>query len=309
MFSGNLFSGLQAPGLFSSKAKTVIDLKTSIEEPKTLIGEKAKALTRCVRLGLEVPDGMIVTTLVSRQFAADRVSLAPQVKDQILQGISELEKKSDRVFFKHGFDATTKKFPMLLSVRQSPVLGFPGMGTVLNVGINMNVMETMRTATGRNTYVLDTYRRFLQDWGTHVQGIPMERYKNIVDDRTTSLGLRSGHSVSEQPFNTSANFSSDNTRSSLTTFMPPTFQHLNQFSYSELESIVREFEKITTYPVDPRDQLFQVVEAMFHNYNSIEARSFRAAHNIKSEGTAGEYVSPSLPLSLPLSLSCASLTH
>jgi pyruvate, orthophosphate dikinase len=88
------------------------------------------------------------------------------------------------------------EFPLLLSIRQSPVQGSPGMATVLNLGINSNVMEQMRQVTGRNLFVLDTYRRFLQDWGTHVLNIPNQRYQSIIDLKIKNLGVRSAHSVS-----------------------------------------------------------------------------------------------------------------
>ena len=165
-----------------------------------VVGDKGAALARILRNDLSVPNGFVLTTAVP--WGIDRTSLPDDVWKEVCDAVNRLARSTGRAF-PATFDTQGQlanggalSMPLLLSVRQSPVGGHPDAKTILNIGMNSEVMNRMRSASGRPLYVLDTYRRFLLDWGTKVKGIPAAQYKAVVDEALFRLNARSIHSVS-----------------------------------------------------------------------------------------------------------------
>jgi pyruvate,orthophosphate dikinase len=193
-----------------NKPERIVDLKSVRDYESDTLGDKGAALARMIKNDLTVPNGFVICTQISREWSVDRTKLTAETRNEIFKAVINLEKSTGREFFdyhsKTGKITPSQgplpeitaplKLPLLLSVRESPLGAAPDTATVLNLGMNKSVMERMRSITGRPLFVLDTYRRFLFDWGTKMKKIPKESYQTIVDETVKRLGLRSAHSVS-----------------------------------------------------------------------------------------------------------------
>jgi len=207
-----------------SSSERVVELSKVNGLESDVLGDKGAALARITNADLTVPNGFIVTSNVSKEWGVDRTTMTADMKADIISSITKLEKYSGRTFFTNtpvlsstpatyplGQPTTAQpqqvvsgvttsimatKLPLLLSVRESPVGALCDADTILNIGMNKGVMERMRLITGRPLFVLDTYRRFLYDWGHKMKGIPAEAYQKAVDATVKRLGLKSVHAVS-----------------------------------------------------------------------------------------------------------------
>jgi hypothetical protein len=149
-------------GLFGLKKSMIVPIEDSKNVSSDKIGEKGSAVSRILKCGLPVPRGFILTTDVKEEY--NGTSLSDVAKKEITMAVHNIALETDRLFYAFdgksfeykSFDNT--KFPLLLSVRQSPVQGHPSLPTILNLGMNGKVMEQMKKITGRNLFVLDTYR-------------------------------------------------------------------------------------------------------------------------------------------------------
>ena len=135
-----------------------------------------------------------------------------------------------------------------------------GSNTVLNVGMNKEVCAIMKKMTMRPLFVLDTYRRFVEDYGEHVLGIPHSRYASVMEDFVLKykVDTQQGH------------------------FLP----HINQFSLSQMQALVDCYISFTPIPQDPSLQLLRAVEAVLGRFESVSARMEREHHGIPDLGTA-----------------------
>jgi len=209
---------------FTSKRNDrVVELAKIHGLESDVLGDKGAALARITNADLTVPNGFIVTSQVSKEWGVDRTTMTTAMKADIVSSVQKLEQDSGRTFFTStpvlsstpatyplGQPTTAQpqqmsgvtssimatKLPLLLSVRESPVGALCDADTILNIGMNKSVMERMRLITGRPLFVLDTYRRFLYDWGHKMKGIPAETYQKAVDDTVKRLGVKSVHAVS-----------------------------------------------------------------------------------------------------------------
>ena len=184
-------------GIFGTKHQSVFSIKNAlnVDADISVVGLKGQSLLLCLKNCLPVSPGFIISAEVSKSFSMDRTTLRQSLKDDINSHVSILEKETGRDFFCSEEYQDKHRFPLLISIRESPVIGSPGTSTVLNVGMNPTKISRMREVTGRNLFVLDTYRRFLQDWGTNFLGIDEKVYKDIVNEKLKQLQLRSAHSV------------------------------------------------------------------------------------------------------------------
>jgi pyruvate,orthophosphate dikinase len=206
-----------------------------------LLGVKGAKLCGLFRGGMPIPPVFIITSEACNEFL-DKGAMRPLLADQLARAVAELEVQSEKSFG-HG------DRPLLLSVRSSPPLHMPGSclnETVLNLGMNLGMLSTDRWA-------LDTYRRFLQMWGTVVLGVDRARYDELLDAYRSRTD---DHSTDDS--------------------------HL---SVAELATLVEEFRKFTFVPPDPLQQLRMAVEAMFRSWRSPLSQRYRDIHGICDTGT------------------------
>lgn len=236
-----------------------------------------------VHLKLPVPPGFVITTEACLEYFHHKQSLSPQEQellgtlpgsgkgdeseksigflprafiDEYTRSVHELERQSGRKF---GIASGTKPgdektFPLLLSVRSGAAVSMPGMmDTVLNLGMNDEIVARMVTFTNNSKFVLDTYRRFLQMFGTVVLGIDKKRYDNALEAIRLSRGVLNDA----------------------------------ELSVADLQLVINDFKAIASVPSDPWDQLRMSIVAVFNSWFSPRAVAYRDIHGIRNDlGTA-----------------------
>ena len=219
---------------------------------KSLLGGKGANLAEMARIGLPVPPGFIVTTEACNLYLEKNEGLWPDLKTAILENLKSLEQQTGRTF---GGSS-----PLLLSVRSGAVISMPGMmDTVLNLGLNSKTMEALAVEAGSRRFALDCYRRFIHMFADVVLNVGHHHFENIITAARQLKKVRTDAELGE----------------------------------AELEKIVDDYlalvrkETGADFPVDPLDQLFLAVEAVFASWNTERAKVYRRAHRISdSLGTA-----------------------
>ena len=224
-----------------------------------MLGNKGANLCEMVRLGLPVPQGFILTTEACKEFLnqEDTSELNSELAKEMEKSIHELEKETLK-----PFGATKSKsrsyqgdvLPLLLSVRSGASVSMPGMmDTILNLGMNEDLVKSMAQISNNSHWAYDTYRRFLQMFGHVVLGIEEQRYQEIIDRFKNQRGIEADFQLNE----------------------------------SELIQIVQEFLKFTAVPHSPWEQLRMAVKAVFLSWNTPRAVKYRDINNISNDlGTA-----------------------
>ncbi|SVC77688.1 uncharacterized protein METZ01_LOCUS330542, partial [marine metagenome] len=135
------------------------------DEMRSLLGGKGANLAEMARIGLPVPPGFTITTAVCTYYYANKKKYPKALNSQIEKAVSNVEKQLSK---KLG----DKKNPLLFSVRSGARDSMPGMmDTILNLGINDEVVEALASKTGNSKFAWDCYRRFLQMYGGVVMGV------------------------------------------------------------------------------------------------------------------------------------------
>ena len=139
------------------------------------LGGKGYGLVEMTKLGLPVPDGIVITTGMCNKFFEKGKTIWPELKNAILEKVEVLERRTG----KHFNDETN---PLLVSVRSGAPFSMPGMmDTVLNLGTNDKIAKALAKKTGDERFAYDTYRRFIQLFGKIVLGIDGAKFDNILE--------------------------------------------------------------------------------------------------------------------------------
>jgi pyruvate,orthophosphate dikinase len=223
------------------------------EEVKGLLGGKGANLGEMTRLGVPVPPGFTLTTKACTEFLAGSRGFPPGLWDQVARCVEATEKATGKRF--GGPDA-----PLLLSCRSGSKFSMPGMmDTVLNIGLNDAVAESLVARTGDSRFAYDLYRRLVQMFGSVVLGVPDELFEAAIERQRR--------------------------RSSVTTDV--------ELSGDDWFAVVREFQKIVErfgrapFPEEPMEQLRLATAAVFSSWNGQRAVAYRAASGIPDDlGTA-----------------------
>lgn len=170
----------------------------------------------------------------------------------MISGVREIERATGRTF--GGKLDDVNACPLLLSVRSGAAVSMPGMmDTVLNLGLNDRVFRSLVACSNNPRYCFDTYRRFLQMYGTVVLGNSGKLYEEVLDRARVRRGVRSDH----------------------------------ELQTADLEHVLAEFKGLTAFPEDPLEQLRCAVEAVFCSWFSPRAVKYRDIHGIANDmGTA-----------------------
>lgn len=234
-----------------SDPAVVVDFDQADPTDRALLGGKGAGLAHMIRMGLDVPPGFTVTTEACRHFL--RTGGVPAgMWDDVDAAVARLEAKLDRTF--GGGPA-----PLLVSVRSGALMSMPGMmDTVLNLGINGELVDTVARWADDEHFAYDAYRRFIQ------------MYSNVV------LALKMG------PFERALNQAKRDASAKDDT----------ELSVADLRKLVSEYQGIVRgqgakIPEDPRIQLREAITAVFRSWNTERAKTYRRINSIPDDlGTA-----------------------
>jgi pyruvate, orthophosphate dikinase len=226
---------------------------------KPLLGGKGANLAEMTRIGLPVPSGFTITTEVCTYFSENNKAYPEELSDQVEAALAKIEKSADR---KLG----DRVDPLLLSVRSGARDSMPGMmDTILNLGMNDQVVEVVAERSGNPRFAWDSYRRFLQMYGDVVMGVQKrvdedhEPFETVIDEVKHAAGVIQD----------------------------------TDLDVNHLVTLVERFKELIRertgqeFPQDPQQQLWGSIGAVFGSWNNDRAIVYRRKYNIPHEwGTA-----------------------
>lgn len=223
------------------------------ESMRELLGGKGANLAEMSNLGMPVPYGFTVTTEACNQYYDDGEIINADIRSEIEEYLGKLEEQAQKKF------GDTEN-PLLVSVRSGARASMPGMmDTILNLGMNDEVVEGVAQLTGNPRFAYDSYRRFIQMYADVVMGLNKSRFEEIIDEIKKEKGI-----VED------LDLDADDMKRLVVEF--------KQFYRSELKE---------EFPSDPRVQLFGAIEAVFRSWNNPRAIYYRKMNDIPgSWGTA-----------------------
>jgi pyruvate,orthophosphate dikinase len=218
---------------------------------KDLLGGKGAGLAEMTSLGLAVPPGFTVTTDACR-YVMRTGEMPPDLWDQVDEAVARLEAEADRTF--GGGPA-----PLLVSVRSGASISMPGMmDTVLNLGINDELLPTLIEWSQDEHFSYDAYRRFLQMYGDVVLGVDDRPFERILSDLRVRRGVPDDSKL--------------------------TAEDLRDATEQFLSYIHDTGNRV---PADPRAQIHDAIEAVFRSWDNPRARRYRKINHIPDDlGTA-----------------------
>ena len=218
---------------------------------RELLGGKGANLAEMTNLGLPIPQGFTITTEACIEYYNNNENISEEIKYQIFMSLKELERITGKQF---GNPAN----PLLVSVRSGARASMPGMmDTILNLGLNKEVVEAMAKKNERFAY--DSYRRFIQMFSDVVMEIPKSLFEEAIDEMKNKKGVKQD----------------------------------TELTANDLKELVTIFKKIykkehgDEFPSNPEEQLMSAVKAVFRSWNNPRAITYRRLNDIPSEwGTA-----------------------
>ncbi len=226
-------------------------------EMKQLLGGKGANLAEMTNLGVPVPPGFTITTSVCVEYLANNGVPQP-VRTEVAEALEELETASGKRFG----DAAN---PLLVSVRSGAAVSMPGMmETILNLGLNDETVEGLAKASENPRFAYDSYRRFLQMYADVVLEVPMHSFEQLLGAKRLTNGV-----------NTDAELPADAMRALVT----------------EYKQLIRHSTG-KDFPMDPREQLWGAIEAVWRSWTLKKAVDYRKVNAIPHDlGTAVNIVS------------------
>jgi len=220
---------------------------------RELLGGKGANLAEMVALGLPVPPGFTITTTVCKRYYQLGEKLPPDLMPAVREAMADLERSTGKSF---GDPAR----PLLVSVRSGAAVSMPGMmDTILNLGLNDEVVEGLAEAARDHRFALDSYRRFIQMFGNVVLGIPHERFERVLAELKARAKVAEDAGLDEA--------------------------HLREL-IGEYHDVVKT-QCRREFPQDPYLQLEMAIAAVFRSWNNHRARVYRKVHHIPDDlGTA-----------------------
>ncbi|NBJ63628.1 pyruvate, phosphate dikinase [bacterium c-19] len=223
------------------------------ENMRELLGGKGANLAEMMNLGMPVPYGFTITTEACNRYYDDGEAINDAIKEEIFNYLGKLEELAEKRFG----DA---KNPLLVSVRSGARASMPGMmDTILNLGMNDEVVKGVAALSGSERFAYDSYRRFIQMFADVVMGLNKARFEEIIDEMKEQKGVKQDTELDGED-------------------MKALVKSFKEFYQEELHE---------EFPSDPREQLYRAVEAVFRSWNNPRAIFYRKMNDIPgSWGTA-----------------------
>ena len=220
---------------------------------RELLGGKGANLAEMTNIGMPVPYGFTITTEACTRYYDDGEKIADEIQEEILTYLKKLEEKSGKVL-------GSKENPLLVSVRSGARASMPGMmDTILNLGINDEVVETVARTTNNPRFAYDSYRRFIQMFSDVVMGLPKSTFEVIIDDMKKKKGVK-----------LDTELDADDMKEMVVRFKQYYKENMNE-----------------EFPQDSRFQLMEAVKAVFRSWNNERAIFYRRMNDIPASwGTA-----------------------
>ena len=220
---------------------------------KNLLGGKGANLAEMTKLGLPVPQGFTISTEACTQYYEDGKKINEDIQKEIFEYVAKLE------------EITGKKFgdtenPLLVSVRSGARASMPGMmDTILNLGLNEEVVETLAKKSGNPRWAWDCYRRFIQMYSDVVMEVGKKYFEQLIDKMKEEKGVTQDVELTADDLKELA----------------------NQFKAEYKKDIGSDF------PTDPTEQLMGAIKAVFRSWDNPRANVYRRDNDIPySWGTA-----------------------
>ena len=220
---------------------------------RELLGGKGANLAEMTNLGLPVPQGFTITTEACTQYYEDGQKINDEIMAQIMEYIEKMEQITGKKFGDH-------ENPLLVSVRSGARASMPGMmDTILNLGLNEEVVEVMARKSGNPRWAYDCYRRFIQMYSDVVMEVGKKYFEKLIDEMKEKKGVTLDVELDADDLKTLA----------------------NQFKAEYKKQLGSDF------PSDPKVQLFEAIKAVFRSWDNPRANIYRMDHDIPySWGTA-----------------------
>ena len=220
---------------------------------RELLGGKGANLAEMSNLGLPVPQGFTITTEVCTKYYNEGKVLSDDVKEQIFEALAKIEEMS-------GKKLGGLENPLLVSVRSGARASMPGMmDTILNLGLNDEVVEVVANLTNNPRFAYDSYRRFIQMFSDVVMEVPKSNYEKLIDEMKEAKGVKLD----------------------------------TELDADDLKELTKQFKayyksvKGVDFPQDPKEQLMAAILAVFRSWDNPRAIYYRRMNDIPSSwGTA-----------------------
>lgn len=222
-------------------------------EMKDLLGGKGANLAQMTSLNIPVPKGFTITTEACNEYYRENEKINEGILKEISDSIKLLENITDKKF-------GDLNNPLIVSVRSGAKFSMPGMmDTILNLGLNDEVVESLAMKIENNRFIYDSYRRFIQMFSDVVKGIEKRKFEDVLDKLKEEKG-----------------------------YMDDT-----ELSIQELKYVIRKFKDIymkevsEEFPKEASKQLVMAIEAVFKSWNNERALIYRRLNGISNDlGTA-----------------------
>lgn len=220
---------------------------------RELLGGKGANLAEMTGMGLPVPQGFTISTEACTQYYEDGRQINPDIQKEIMEYIAKMEEICGKKF-------GDKENPLLVSVRSGARASMPGMmDTILNLGLNEEVVEVIAKKSGNPRWAWDCYRRFIQMYSDVVMEVGKKYFEQLIDQMKEKKGVTQDVELTAEDLKELA----------------------NQFKAEYKEKIGAEF------PNDPKEQLFGAIKAVFRSWDNPRANYYRMQNDIPySWGTA-----------------------
>jgi pyruvate,orthophosphate dikinase len=220
---------------------------------KDVLGGKGSGLAEMTNAGLPVPAGFTISTAACNLYYAQKQKLTPAIEAEIVANLRKLEKAA-------GADLGSTKKPLLVSVRSGAKFSMPGMmDTILNLGLNDQTVEGLKAWTGNGRFAYDSYRRFMQMFGSVVLEIPKAEFEHQFERTKNTKKVKLDTDLDEGAL---------------------------REVVAAYKRVIREHTK-QDFPQDPMEQLTGARNAVFRSWNNARAKEYRRIYGISdSIGTA-----------------------
>ena len=220
---------------------------------RNLLGGKGANLAEMTNIGLPVPQGFTITTEACTQYYEDGREINAEIQSQINEYIAKMEETTGKKF-------GDKENPLLVSVRSGARASMPGMmDTILNLGLNEEVVNAIAEKSGNARWAWDCYRRFIQMYSDVVMEVGKKYFEQLIDAMKEKKGVKQDV----------------------------------ELTADDLKELASEFKKEykdkigTEFPTDPKEQLMGAIKAVFRSWDNPRANVYRRDNDIPySWGTA-----------------------
>ncbi|MFO7314825.1 pyruvate, phosphate dikinase [Rhodothermus marinus] len=217
------------------------------KDMRDLLGGKGANLAEMSAIGLPVPPGFTITTEACAYYHEHGGKWPEGLEEQVREGVRHIEQLMGARF-------GDPENPLLVSVRSGAAISMPGMmDTVLNLGINDQVVEGLARRTNNERFAYDAYRRFIDMFGDVVMGVKHDYFEKVLDALKREKGVKED----------------------------------TELDAEALKELVRRYKEVyrqhtgSLFPEDPYEQLYKAINAVFESWNSERAVKYRQIHKIR----------------------------